>query len=120
MCVCHSINQFINVKAWDEVALHILARGSRVKCMTNMLNMSGFLHGHSCTCSTALVKIIDDWRLALDSKQVTGSIAVDLSKAFDSICHNLLLTKLRAYGISGEATEFFLSHLCMQIYACIF
>ena len=33
------------------------------------------------------------------SKKVTGSIAIDLSKAFDSICHNLLLAKLRAYGL---------------------
>ena len=33
------------------------------------------------------------------SKKVTGSIAIDLSKAFDSICHNLLLAKLRTYGL---------------------
>ena len=57
-------------------------------------NMSGFLRGHSC-CTT-LVKMVDDRRLALNSKKVTGSIAIDLSKAFDSICHNLLLAKLRA------------------------
>ena len=30
--------------------------------------------------------MVDDCRLALDSKKVTGSIAVDLSKVFDSIC----------------------------------
>ena len=60
------------------------------------LNMSGFLSGHSCC--TALLKMVDDWRLALDSKKVTGTIAIDLSKAFDSVCHNLLLAKLRAYS----------------------
>ena len=72
-------------------------------------NMSGFLRGHSF-CTT-LVKMVDDWRLALDSKTVTGSIAIDLSKAFDSICHNLLLAKLRACGVGEEAIDFLHSYL---------
>ena len=72
-------------------------------------NMSGFLRVHSCY--TALIKMFDDWRLALDSKKVIGSIAIDLSKAFDSICHNLLLAKLRAYGIGEEAIDFLHSYL---------
>ena len=71
--------------------------------------MSGFLRGHSC-CTT-LVKMVDDRRLALNSKKVTGSIAIDLSKAFDSICHNLLLAKLRAYGVGEEAIDFLHSYL---------
>ena len=65
------------------------------------LNMSGFLRGHSCC--TALLKMVDDWWLALDSKKITGSIAIDLSKAFNSICHNLLLAKRRAYGLNDDA-----------------
>ena len=73
------------------------------------LNMSGFLRGHSC-CS-ALLKMVDDWRLALDSKKITGSIAIDLSKAFDSICHNLLLAKLRAYGLNDDAIAQLQSYL---------
>ena len=72
-------------------------------------NMPGFLRGHSC-CTT-LVKMVDDRRLALNSKKATGSIAIDLSKAFDSICHNLLLAKLRAYGVSEEAIDFLHSYL---------
>ena len=70
------------------------------------LNMSGFLRGHSCC--TALLKMLDDWRLTLDSKKITGSIAIDLSKA---ICHNLLLAKLRAYGVNNDAIAFLQSYL---------
>ena len=71
--------------------------------------ISGSLRWHSCC--TALAKMVDDWRLALDSKKVTASIAVDLSKALDSICHNLLLAKLRAYGVGEEAIDFLHSYL---------
>lgn len=75
------------------------------------LNMSRFLRGHSCC--TSLLKIVDDWRLALDSKKVhvTGTIAIYLSKAFDLICHNLLLAKLHAYGLNYDAIAFFQSYL---------
>lgn len=58
--------------------------------------MSGFLRGHSCY--TALLKLTEDWRQALDLKKDVGVIAVDLSKASDSKCHDLLLAKSRAYG----------------------
>ena len=71
--------------------------------------MSGFLRGRSC-CS-ALLKMVDDWRLALDSKKITRSTAIDLSKAFDSICYNLLLAKLRPYGLNDDAIAFLQSWL---------
>ena len=66
-------------------------------------NMSGFLRGHSCC--TALVKMIDDFRWALDSKMSTCSVSIDLTKACDSIYHNLLLAKLHAYGVSQGAMK---------------
>ena len=40
-----------------------------------------------------------------------AAVAVDLSKAFDTVCHNLLLAKLRAYDFSDEAVELMSSHL---------
>ena len=64
-------------------------------------NMSGFLKGHSC--ATALIKLTDDWRSALDEKNETGVVAFDLSKAFDCIFHNLLLAKVKAYGVQEPA-----------------
>ena len=71
--------------------------------------MSGFLRGHSC--ATALIKLTDDWRVALDQKKEVGTIAIDLSKAFDSICHNLLLAKLKAYGLRDSALQLMRSYL---------
>ena len=33
-----------------------------------------------------------------DKKQFCGAILTELSKAFDCICHDLLIAKLNAYG----------------------
>ena len=41
----------------------------------------------------------------------TMALAVDLSKAFDSINHNLLLAKLKAYGLSQSALSLMSSYL---------
>ena len=39
------------------------------------------------------------------------AIFMDLSKAFDTITHGLLLTKLKAYGFSKPALSFMSSYL---------
>jgi hypothetical protein len=44
----------------------------------------------------------ETWRRALDNKQVVGIIFIDFKKAFDSVCHPILLQKLQALGISGD------------------
>ena len=40
-----------------------------------------------------------------------AAVAVDLSKAFDSVCHSLLLAKLKAYRLSDEAISLMCSYL---------
>ena len=71
--------------------------------------MSGFLRGHSC--ATALIKLTGDFRKALDQKKDVGVVAIGLSKAFDSICHNLLIAKLKAYGLQINALMLIKSYL---------
>ena len=66
-------------------------------------NLAGFLKGHSCT--TALLKICEDIRENSDSNEHSVAITIDLSKAFDSIKHDLLLAKLSAYGVTEGALQ---------------
>ena len=40
---------------------------------------------------------------AMDKKEITAMVLIDLSKAFDSICHRTVLIKLKGLGASNEA-----------------
>ena len=44
------------------------------------------------------MRLTEDWKRSLDNKQLVAVISMDLSKAFDTIPHGLLLAKLKAYG----------------------
>ena len=61
-----------------------------------------------------MLKIVEDWRYALDKKQIVGAILMDLSKEFDCLPHKLLLEKLKAYGLSDKANKLLESYLTMR------
>ena len=47
----------------------------------------------------------------MDNFYVPTSILIDLSKAFDTLDHGIVLSKLRYYGVSGVELNFFASYL---------
>jgi ribonuclease P/MRP protein subunit RPP40 len=59
----------------------------------------------------ALLAMIEKWKISLDKNGYAGGILMDLSKAFDTINHQLLIAKLYAYGFSKNALELILSYL---------
>ena len=59
----------------------------------------------------ALVEFTDMVRRFLDQGNYVISIFMDLTKAFDTIDHEILLYKLDRYGIRGHANDFFRSYL---------
>ena len=60
---------------------------------------------------TLSLLVTDQIFRAMDDKQVTVMVLIDPSKAFDSICHSSLLSKLRNFGTSESALRWFESYL---------
>ncbi len=72
-------------------------------------NQSAYIKNHSCV--TTLIDIIDTLLLNMDKGNSNGLLLLDLSKAFDLIDHNLLIRKLKVYGLSQSSLDWFNSYL---------
>ena len=69
----------------------------------------GFRKGYST--SLALTETTDSIRRLIDEKNYVLGIFVDLTKAFDTVDHEILLYKMGVYGVRGHANKFFRSYL---------
>ena len=58
-----------------------------------------------------LIEITGQIKSSMDNNQITCGIFIDLSKAFDTVNHHILLDKLENLGIRGKALELFKSYL---------
>ena len=52
-----------------------------------------------------LARLTEDWKHAIDSKELVTILSTDMSKAFDSLCHNLVIKKLKAYGFTNQSLD---------------
>jgi len=64
------------------------------------------------SCETALCKTLNDIYLSSDSGKWTSLVSLDLSAAFDTIDHNILLNRLcTRFGITGSPLAWLTSYL---------
>ena len=87
----------------DQVMSHLLDH--------NLLSpwQSGFRPGHSTT--TTLLHVTSEWYSALDQGFIVGAVFLDIAKAFDTVNHTLLLSRLADLGFDHATCEWFSCYL---------
>ena len=86
-------------------------------CLTNFLQINkllfshqfGFRNGYST--NHALTSLSEMIRKALDEDKFACGVFIDLQKAFDTVDHGILLSKLNHYGVRGASYQWFKSYL---------
>ena len=66
---------------------------------------SGFRRMHST--ETAVTYFADEMVMNMDKGLVTGSVFIDLAKAFNTVDHDVLLSKLEYYGVCNQSLQWF-------------
>ena len=59
---------------------------------------------------TALINVIDNALREIDEKSASLLVLLDITKAFNSLNHNLLLEKLQKLGLKASVTSWFSSY----------
>ena len=73
---------------------------------------SGFRPHHSC--ETALNFMTDSWLNVINDGKMIGVVLVDFKKAFDLVDHDILMSKLKFYGIKENTLSWFRSYLSQR------
>ena len=98
------LSKFIERSAADQMLNHMTINNIHEPLQ------SAYKAGHST--ETALVRVHNDICTAMDQNQVTILVLLDLSAAFDTVDHSILLRRLSdVVGIKGKALEWFESYL---------
>ena len=75
---------------------------------------SAYRTGHST--ETALLEVLDGVYTAADNKQISMLIGLDLSAAFDTVDHSLLIERLQLeFGVNDTALDWLRSYLVDRV-----
>lgn len=73
------------------------------------VKQSGFRKNHSC--ETSVQYLIDEWLKEIDQDKIVVAVFLDLKRAFEIVSRDILIQKLKYYGVNGVVLEWFSSYL---------
>ena len=76
-----------------------------------MLHESQFGFRRHLSCELALNTVINSWKLSVDQNKNVLAILLDLSKAFDTVDHSILIAKLKRYSFSTSSLALIKNYL---------
>ena len=87
------------------------------KRLMSFLNKNNILHNkrfgfrHGFGTNLALVEFMNHITTEFEGKKIAFGLFLDLSKAFDTLEHSILIKKMAYYGIRGNVSNWFNSYL---------
>ena len=78
--------------------------------------LTGFRKNHNT--QNSLLRMIESWKVRHNNGSKVGIMIMDLSKAFDSLNHELLPTKLKAHGLDSNSVRCMKSYLTNRLQRC--
>ena len=76
----------------------------------------GFKKSHSTL--TSFLNATNNWLVDVDEGLINGVLFLDLKKAFDTVDHQILISKIKFYGITGIPLKWFTSYLICHKQSC--
>ena len=105
----HPISLLITVSKVLEKIIYVRLYSYLEK--NNILLPSQYGFHSKCSCEQVITELVGYVLQSKNHNKQSTSIYLDLSKAFDTLDHNIFLTKLDSYGIRGIANSWFKSYL---------
>ena len=96
-------------KILEKVVLYQLQSHLKINNLLD-INQSAYKHHHST--ETALLHVIEGLLVNADNRLLSVLALLDLSAAFDTIDHEILIQRLQiSFGIEGRVLQWFISYL---------
>ena len=80
-------------------------------CKNNILNSQQFGFQKGRSTSDGILNFVEKVYSELNDRKSVFGVSIDFRKAFDTVCHDVLLRKLERYGVRGCVLSWFRSYL---------